>query len=653
MNSASLLDLVFLSDPQLSPTGHQAAVVQTVIHHGNGRGAVPSYRSSASVIDVRTAAATPLRSDCLNVTTPRFSPDDSSVAFRGQTLPGTAYQLYLTALPAATTPRCLTRLATGVDEFAWHPGGRSVALISRGESSLPRNDVVRIVDRIRYKQDGLGFLPPGAAQVYRYDIPTGRLQGLTALPADARDLAFNFSGSVLYFTAAASPDENDRWVRNIWALIWTSGSVSPLLREPMMLSAPAVSPDDRQIAFLAAPDPDNFANQDCLWLVSADGGDPVLVTDQFNAAPSIRGDARFGAYPNRPHWQDATTLIVNGNRDGGSGLRAVVLPSGADTIWQSQRRAVTTFSYAAGVAAFIAETPTHPGELFVRSESGAERQLTSVNQTFRDRYQLCQLDEPRYVATLDGQVNYWLLRPRRPRVDHAAVFEIHAGAQTLMGYGFCFEFHFLASRGFAVVFGNPVDAGSPRNSLLQQRRRGRARLERFTIRYPRQLMAIIEDWRAVGPHPEAPVHVTGGSSGGYMTNWLVSHTTTFRSAVTERSICDLISYYGTSDIGPRYTELEHGGNPWDHTQLLWQQSPLKYVNRVHTPMLILHADDDHRCPASQAEQWFTALKRVGRARVRMVRFPAEGHELSRSGRPDRRIARLEAMVQWFEENSSA
>lgn len=136
-----------------------------------------------------------------------------------------------------------------------------------------------------------------------------------------------------------------------------------------------------------------------------------------------------------------------------------------------------------------------------------------------------------------------------------------------------------------------------------------------------------------------------------MTNWLVGHTDEFTSAVTQRSICNWLSFYGASDIGYKFTEQEQGGKPWDDLEALWNQSPLKYAANVTTPTLIIHAEEDHRCPIEQAEQFYIALKRLGNAPTKFIRFPEEGHELSRSGRPDRRVERLEAMLEWFKKYS--
>ncbi|MDP3487153.1 MAG: prolyl oligopeptidase family serine peptidase, partial [Bacillota bacterium] len=142
--------------------------------------------------------------------------------------------------------------------------------------------------------------------------------------------------------------------------------------------------------------------------------------------------------------------------------------------------------------------------------------------------------------------------------------------------------------------------------------------------------------------------VTGGSYGGFMTNWIVGQTDRFKGAVTQRSISNWMSFYGVSDIGYTFTEYEIGGNPWDNVELLLKHSPISYVKNVKTPLLVLHSEQDMRCPIEQGEQFYVYLKKLG-VKTRMVRFPGANHELSRSGKPRLRLERLKHMVGWFNE----
>jgi dipeptidyl aminopeptidase/acylaminoacyl peptidase len=144
---------------------------------------------------------------------------------------------------------------------------------------------------------------------------------------------------------------------------------------------------------------------------------------------------------------------------------------------------------------------------------------------------------------------------------------------------------------------------------------------------------------------EKRLGVTGGSYGGFMTNWIVGHTNRFKAAVTQRSISNWISFYGVSDIGYYFTEWQIDGD-FREVQKLWKHSPLAYIENVETPLLILHSEIDYRCPIEQAEQLFIALKRLGK-KTKFVRFPEENHELSRSGKPSLRKSRLDHIVEWF------
>jgi dipeptidyl aminopeptidase/acylaminoacyl peptidase len=131
-----------------------------------------------------------------------------------------------------------------------------------------------------------------------------------------------------------------------------------------------------------------------------------------------------------------------------------------------------------------------------------------------------------------------------------------------------------------------------------------------------------------------------------MTNWIVGQTDRFAAAVAMRSISNLVSDYAQHDITP-WTLEELGAPPWEGLEELWRRSPIRYVDRVRTPLLLLHSEMDLRCPISQADELFGALRLLGRE-VELVRFPGESHDLSRNGRPDRRVERLDRIAGWFE-----
>ena len=641
LKAKHLLDLTFVSDAQLSPDGGQVVAVETTIKQPDDKDKPPEYQSQLFLYGVGDEPRQLTYSG--PCTQPRFSPDGTRLAFVSKRGESEKPQLCLLPLGGGEA-QTLTDLKAGVGEIVWHPAGDKIAFSSRGdfEDEGAKKGEARVIDQLFYKGDGVGFRSTEPAQLYLYDLGTQKTEKLTKLKSSPESLAFSSDGELLYFVGAKDPDAEDMWESNLW-VCEVSGKGKPQRLAPNLCHIFAVtpSPDGTQLALLAATDQSNFASPVGLWLAPADGGDAALLTGELETVPSIGGDSQYGGYPNAPVWADDKNIFVNVNQEGRSGVTRVSLSGRLRTV-QKGDRAVTGFHHQDGRFAFTAETPDKPGEVFFRDARGKETQLSRANTAFAETYKLAEASSAQRAKAKGGpKLAYWTLSPRKPRKDRAMVLQIHGGPHTNYGYGFYFEFQLLAAQGYTVVYGNPRGSssyGADFTTTVQGR---------YGTRDADDVMAIASAARAAHTDPEAPIHLTGGSYGGFMTNWLVTQTDMFASAVTQRSICNWVSFYGTSDIGYNFTAQEIGGNPWADLEKLWQQSPLKYVADVKTPLLILHADEDHRCPVEQAEQLFVALKRLGK-KTQLVRFPGEGHELSRSGRPDRRIARLGAILDWFE-----
>jgi dipeptidyl aminopeptidase/acylaminoacyl peptidase len=195
------------------------------------------------------------------------------------------------------------------------------------------------------------------------------------------------------------------------------------------------------------------------------------------------------------------------------------------------------------------------------------------------------------------------------------------------------------AKGNALVYINPRGSTGQSNAFAQQVAGawGFADMPDF--------MAAVDHVLSLGGLDANRLGVTGGSYGGFSTNWLLGHTDRFKAAVTDRSICNMVSMAGTDDIAlvSLYPEL---GTPWQNTKKYWNMSPLKYVSNVKTPCLIIHSEEDHRCPMEQAEQWFIALRQLN-VPTEFIRFPDESHGLGRNGKPKHRVERLERTLGWF------
>jgi len=664
VTSNDLLDLAFVSEPQISPDGERAAVVVTRIVRPTGKDgedAAPRYRSRIELYPTRgRGRPAPLeltRSEHAD-RSPRFAPDAGRLAFLSVREAQGKPQLYVIGLAGGEAER-LTDHAAGVDGFAWHPSGERLAYLSRGEwkdRAAEKGEPRRIVKQ-HWRAEGVGLLPSEPPQVYLLELRSGKRRRLTDLTEPATELAFSPDGRTLYVQAAtAEADQATSRVEpraDLLALDLDSGELTTLLAGVLGLGAATPSPDGTRLAYAAASDQQDFVSPTGVWVLELErtdagvraAGAPRLVSGDLEVENSAGGDSRYGAYPARHAWLGSDALLALVNREGATSLVRIGLDGTVEAVQEHAARVVSAFHAvvptpgAEPTVAFLAETPTEPGELWLRRD-GRERRLSGANDAWRRRLELVAPQGPFEAGP--ARVPFWVLEPARPREDRAAVVQVHGGPHTNYGYGFNLEFQLLAARGYAVVFGNPRGSSSYGFTFAT------AMLGAYGSVDADDVMAMTEAGLERLGREGAPVHLTGGSYGGFMTNWLVGQTDRFRSAVTQRSISNWTSMYGTSDIGPFFVERQLGGVPWGDAEALWRQSPIRYADRVTTPLLIVHSEEDHRCPIEQAEQLYAVLKRLGRAETEFLRVPGEGHELSRSGRPDRRLARLEAIVDWFE-----
>lgn len=316
-------------------------------------------------------------------------------------------------------------------------------------------------------------------------------------------------------------------------------------------------------------------------------------------------------------------------------------------------RYVTSVDLRGGMLAATVSGPDHPADAFVLAMDDAAassaddeaRRLTAVSAAFLARRAMAPTQELWFEAPDGHSVQGWLLRPCGPRSADAPaplLLEIHGGPHAMWGPGepsMWHEFQVLAARGYAVFYCNPrgSDGYGRRHRLAIHRRWGFADEQDF--------LSGLDASLALGGLDAERIGVTGGSYGGYMTAWLIARHPRFRAAVSQRGVYDLVSFAGTTDI-PRFTEEIFEVSFWEAPETLWRHSPLSQVAGIQAPLLILHAEQDYRVPIAGAEQLFAALKRLGR-RVQLVRYPREGHELSRSGEPKHRRDRLERIVDWL------
>jgi len=312
--------------------------------------------------------------------------------------------------------------------------------------------------------------------------------------------------------------------------------------------------------------------------------------------------------------------------------------TGHRTIAGGERNIFTFSRTPGGTIVFLFSTPLVPCEIGLLDASGAESVLTDSNPWLAER----SIRSPRRLRPRaeDGTVlDLWILDPNVPE-GAPYVLQVHGGPHTAYGCAFMLEFQILASHGIGVAFGNPRGSQTYGSAFAS------AILGDWGGLDASDVLALLDALLASTPADPARIGLAGGSYGGFMTTWLLGHSSRFAAGVSMRAVNDFVSEVGASDLGWFLeNELEA---PWnDGGRKLFEMSPMRAAHEIHVPLLVEHSERDFRCAIDQGEQLFTLLRRLGRTQTEFVRFTGDGHGLSRGGKPRNRLLRLRAIVHWF------
>jgi dipeptidyl aminopeptidase/acylaminoacyl peptidase len=637
-----LTRLSLVSDPQLSPDGRRIAFVVTTLSDARDE-----YLANIWVVDVDGGAPRRFTAGPRRDLEPRWSPDGTRLAFLSERAPREKLQLHV--MPAdGGEPTTLTALDNGVASVAWSPDGLRLAFVSpvggqrepQSEDERRKSRPARVITSLKYRLNGEGFVYDRRPHVFVVALDGTAPAQLTDGDFIDADPAWAPDGQSIVFVSARHAERDEDDASDLWRVSLKGGTPQPLTTTAGPVLLPAFSPDGRSIAYLARPGRNAFGRNIRVFTIPSTGGDAACLTSAL--------DRSCGALHVRPLWSpDGRSMLVAVEDRGDTGLWRVAAQSGeAPTRVVGGERVLNGFSASADgrLLAFAASNPLAPSEVFVcRADGSAERPLTRMNQAWTEEVALSSPE--RFRLTRAGfEIDCWVMRPTGFVVGqrYPALLNIHGGPHTQYGHGFFDEFQVYAGAGYAVIYANPRGSQGYGEAFAQ---------------------AVVGDWggsdyadvmaaldEALRRHPFIDAErlgVLGGSYGGFLTSWTVGHTDRFKAACSERAVNCQYTMFGTSDIGHTFNMVELGGAlPWEDMARYIERSPLTYAKNIVTPLLILHAEDDLRCPIEQAEQLFVALKTL-RREVRFVRFPGENHEMSRSGKPRHRLERFRHILEWF------
>ena len=302
------------------------------------------------------------------------------------------------------------------------------------------------------------------------------------------------------------------------------------------------------------------------------------------------------------------------------------------------------FNWTTSRMVYTANDFKHPDDVYIANIDGSnERKLTNANETLWKQLELADVERFTYKSADDWDVDGFLVKPIgwEAGKKYPVILSVHGGPAGQYGVDWYHEFQVYAAKGYAVVFTNP------RGSTGYGQKFERGIAGEWGGKDYQDVMNGLDAALKNYPWLDSDrMAVTGGSYGGFMTNWIVGHTTRFKAAVTLRSVVNFISDEGTRD-GAYGHSPDFGGDLFERFELFWDRSPLKYAKFVKTPTLILHSDNDFRVPIEQGEQWFRALKHYG-VTTEIVMFPRENHNLTRTGEPKHLVESLNWQLYWFD-----
>lgn len=645
-----LNQLVSVTQPTLAPNQKEAVFVHTKIDDKEN-----TYQANLWHVDLGSKKLTQWTHGKEKISSPTYSKDGTQLAFLSTR--DDKNQLYVLSTKGGEA-RKVTSFEKGVSSFVWSPCGKKIwfsASLKEGKNFTDEADKEEkkkpepyVVDKMKYKMDGTGLLPQDSYKhIGVINLEKGEVTQFTEGNHFYSLQSVSHDGSQLVFSVNRSENQDFEFRQSLYLVDVNSKEETVVIEEDGYFGGAAFSFDDSKLAFVGSDSSFKNATHTDLYVYDIESGAHQNLTEGIDAPVGdyVVADTQQGANAPSVVWTKDDHLYFQVSTMGDVRLYAASLegemyPATGDDeyiygydVAKSGEFALVTVS-----------NPTSIGELYVQTIATGERQaLTAFNETFENEVELVSPEAIVYVGAEGWNVHGWLMKPAGyvQGEKYPLIVEIHGGPHAMYANTFFHEFQLLAAQGYGVLYVNPRGSHGYSQQFVDAVRGDYGGGDYEDIMKGLDSVLAENDWI-----DENRLGVTGGSYGGFMTNWIVGHTNRFKAAVTQRSISNWVSFFGVSDIGYYFNEWQIGADMTD-VEKLWDHSPLKYAKNIETPLLILHSEKDFRCPIEQAEQLYITLKQM-KKEAGFVRFPDADHNLSRTGYPNLRYARLEQITGWFD-----
>ena len=592
---------------------------------------------------------------------PVWSPDGKYIAFVSNRKDEDQFQLYIIPFRGGEA-HPVTELKGLFGGLVWSPDSKKIMFqfqktdkhiieMEKDEEAKKLGIVERHVKRVFFKEDGCGYNPEERWHIWTTGLNSLKSKQITkdnrfeeGFPVWSPD------GKEIAFLSNRTDDPDMKpYDEGVFTIPASGGEIKQLKTPRGMKMFLSYSPDGKNIAYYGADGVDRWWFDMNLWKIqlSKKGKTINLTKDYDFNIDSLTCADMSDAEMTPPVWSnDSSQIYFQVSKLGRVKLKKLDVSTKKIVDLIDEEAVVGKFSLdeSENHLAYYRGTQFDPTQIWIMNmKTGSKKQLTDLNKKLFLQLRSCTIEEVWIKSRDKTDIQGWILKPPGFKKDkkYPSILQIHGGPHMQFGFHYMQEFFYLASKGYVVYYCNPRGSDGYGEEFKKS-----IENKTGTVDY-----TDVMDWAnyvCKKPYIDKKRRgVTGGSYGGFMTNWIIGKTDEFKAAVTQRSVSNNVSFWGSSDFNWSF-QCEYGDKtPWEDHDSYWNQSPMKYMGNAKTPTLVIHSEHDYRCDIEQGEQVFVALKYLG-VDTEMIRYPDESHGLSRIGRTDRRISRLKHIARWFD-----
>ena len=644
--AADVFALEYADDPQVSPNGKEVAYVRVSMD-------IMTDKAHRAIWQVNTDGSDhqPLVSSEAQHSSPRWSPSGDRLAYLSKVNGKTQLLVRWQETGATAT---LTTLAEAPSAISWAPNGkwigfiRTVAHPATQLASMPDKpkganwaDPAVVIDQMTYRQDGAGYLPAGRKHLFVIPAEGGTPRQLTTAdyPINSGITWTHDSRAILFSGNYRDDHEYHPRQSDLFKVSLLNTKLESITQQPGAEFSPAVSPDGRLLAYLAAADQRRGYNPNQLMVMDLQSGESRSLTKDFDRSVD---DVQW-ATNGKTLWIQYTDQGMT--RLGNVSLQGEMRQTKTALSGTSIGRPYTSGTFSVSGDNTIVATvgsDKKPADLALLQPNKSPLALTTLNSDLLGHKTLASTEQVTWPSSYDGKmIEGWVMKPPQfdPTQTYPLILEIHGGPHTAYGPNFSTEAQLYAAAGYVVLYANPRGSTSY----------GEAFANSIDLAYPGydydDLMAGVDALLEQGYINKEELFVTGGSGGGVLTAWIVGKTDRFKAAVVAKPVINWASFVLTADMNYYFATTWFETHPWEDIQSYWDRSPLSLVGNVSTPTLLLTGELDYRTPISESEQYYQALKHRGIDTL-MVRIPGASHSIYK--RPSHLIAKVNSILAWFE-----